>query len=458
MKQSGLNINRLRWISVIVPTLFVVVFELMTRGLFEGSIPSWGHAFVALIAVSAGAWAFSHFVFATVAKLEKEVRERNYRLGLLNALAMEVSESLDIAHVADATARKVVEALKASAAGLALTLDEGVLGGLHLIGQYGLDRKFDVDEAPRALGDDDCECRRAIALGRPVVVPDTSTSASCSGLPAEGANQTCVTVPVKSKGRTIGAVFVARDACRPFEEDEIDLVMAVGSQIGSLLENAQLFANAEAIAVLQERERVAREVHDGLAQTLGYLNVEMGIVDHLVKGGQLDKIEVEIEQMSKVTREAYEDLRQVITDLRVPFSPATSLRRTLREYLEEFNRRTSILCHFEGHHGLPIVLAPSVEVQVIRIVQEALTNVKKHALGCEVWLTVDATEREARVVVRDNGLGFDPEAVLAQRNQFGLRTMRERAESAGGKLTIRSAPGAGTTVSVIVPVRSGRGG
>lgn len=455
MVHNVLSIKRLRWISVIAPTLFVVAFELVAEGfLGRDRVPPWIHALVALVAVAIAASAFSLFVFSTIGKLEKEIRERSHRLGLLNSLGKQLSESLDISEVAESAARNIVDALDADAAGLALALDDERPGSLQLVGHYGLAGLPDINESPMPLGEYDCESARAVALGRPVVVEDTLANPRCSGLLKNDSSQICVAVPVKSKGRNIGAMFVARDASIPFEDNEVELLDAVGSQIGSFLENAHLFANAEALAVMQERERVAREVHDGLAQTLGYLNVQMGVVEHLVRSGEVTKIQSELEQMTDVTRRAYDDLRQVISDLRFPVS-AAGLRRAIREYADDFSRRTGIACHFEAHHGLPIVLAPSVEVQIIRIVQESLANVKKHARDAEVWLTVEASEEQAHVAVRDNGPGFDPIAALAQRHQFGLRTMTERAESAGGKLIIRSTPGEGTTVSLTVPMRRG---
>ncbi len=448
-----MNVRTLRWISVIVPTVSVVAFEVITRSLYGDVVPSWAHVMVALGAVSSGAFAFSTFVFATVARLETEVVERNRRLATLNALAAAVSESLDLEQVAAATTRSVLAAMTADAAGLALVSEEE--GRLQLVGQDGLPVQL-VPEESAGLGQHDCECRKAVAVGRPVVVEDSGESAGCAGLFGEEKARTCLTVPVKSKGRTIGAIFVARDRRRPFAGDEVELVAAVGSQVGTALENAQLFSKTEALAVLQERERVAREVHDGLAQTLGYLNVQMGIVDHLLSTGKPAKAQAEIEEMALVTREAYQDLRQAVVDLRTPLSSTGGLRRTLREYVEKFSRQTGIACHFEGHRGAPAILPPTAEVQLVRIVQEALTNVKKHAPGSEVWLSVEATSREARVAVRDSGPGFDLESAVMRGGQFGLHTMRERAESVGGTLRIDTRPGAGTTVEVVVPLEGGR--
>ncbi|HKZ50162.1 MAG TPA: GAF domain-containing sensor histidine kinase, partial [Dehalococcoidia bacterium] len=305
------------------------------------------------------------------------------------------------------------------------------------------------------LGQYDCECRKAVASGRPVVVEDIRQNVACAGLFADKRARTCATVPVKSKGRTIGAIFVARQRENPFAREEVELIAAIGLQVGTVLENAQLLSKAEALAVLQERERVAREVHDGLAQTLGYLNVQMGIVGRLLASEELPKAREELEEMTRVTREAYQDLRQAIVDLRAPLPSTGGLRRTLREYAERFSHQTGILCHFEGHRGLPAILPPTAEVQLIRIVQEALTNVRKHAPGSEVWLSVEASERAVRVAIKDDGPGFDVEAAL-RGSQLGLKTMKERAQSIGGALRIDSRPGVGTTLEVTVPLETGR--
>jgi two-component system nitrate/nitrite sensor histidine kinase NarX len=139
----------------------------------------------------------------------------------------------------------------------------------------------------------------------------------------------------------------------------------------------------------------------------------------------------------------------------MPLSSTGGLRRSLREYAEKFSRQAGIPCHFEGYHGPPAVLSPHAEVQLIRIVQEALTNVKKHASGSQAWLSVDTTEREVRVAIRDDGPGFDLQSTVVRGRQFGLQTMKERAEDVGGIFRIDSRPGAGTTVEVVIPLAKG---
>lgn len=449
-----MSVRQLRWISVIAPTVFVGAFEIVTRSVYGNLVPPWVHVVVALAAVSLAAFAFSTFVFASMRGVEKEIRERNSRLAVLNALAADVSESLDIEQVAAATTRSVLASMNAKAAGLALVSEED--GSLQLIAQDGLAVQCAPENGAFPLGANDCECRKAVTLGRPVLVEDTTQSMSCTGLLGETTG-TCLAVPVKSKGRTTGAIFVARDRSNPWQREDVDLITAVGAQVGTALENAQLFSKAEALAVLQERERVSREVHDGLAQTLGYLNVQMGILDRLLTSGETAKAQAEVNEMALVTRDAYQDLRQAIVDLRMPLSSTPGLRRTLREYAEKFSRQTGISCKFEGHRGPPAVISPTAEVQLVRIVQEAMANIKKHAPGSEAWLSIEVKNQEALVVIKDNGPGFDLETTIVRGRQYGLQTMKERAESVGGRLRIDSRPGDGTVVEVMVPLEKGRG-
>jgi len=445
-----ISIRTLRWISVVVPTAFVVVFELITRSLYDDFVPAWGHTVVILTAVSVAAFAFSTFVFATMARLEREIRERNRRLSLLNTVAAEASESLDLEEVCAAITRNIRRALGVDSVGLTLASEDD--GELKLVAHSG--EPLEMGHQESGLGPADCECQRALALGQPVVVADSTDSAGCAGV-LGGEPSTCVSVPIRAKGASVGAIFAVRARSRPFDADEVGLIVALASQVGPALQNAQLFSKTGAIAVLQERQRVAREVHDGLAQTLGYLNVQMGIVDHLLTSGDPARAQSELETMARVTREAYGDLRQAIMDLRTAPAATGGLRRTLRENLERFALETGIPCHFEGHRGAAAVLPPASEVQLIRIVQEGLANVKKHAPGAQVWLSVEAGHRWVRVVLRDDGPGFDP-VVAAAGGRFGLQTMKERAEGIGGTLELESRPGAGTRLEITAPTEESR--
>lgn len=441
-----MSIRKLRWITVIAPTVFVVAFELVTRVMTLDIVPAWGHVVVALAAISSAAFAFSTFVFASVSNLERQVSERNRRLAVLNSVAAHASESLDLQEVANAIAADLIEGLDADAAAVALESEED--GELRPAGQAGQGLELGVNHM---LGGADCECRRVVTLDRPLVIENAHEAPSCARIVAARKPATCVSAPVRSKGKGIGALLVLRAGRRSFNNDEVDLVSALGSQVGPVLQNAQLFSKSGAIAMLQERQRVAREVHDGLAQTLGYLNVQMGIIDQLCASGDIDSVRSELQTMAGVTRDAYEDLRQSIADLRTPVALGVGVRRTLREYVERFSLQTGIRSFFEGHTGIPAVLSNESEAHLLRIVQEALNNVRKHAAGATVWVRAEADSHRLTVHIRDDGPGFDPEAVRRE-HRYGLRTMAERAEASGGTLSVDSRPGEGTTVQIAMPV------
>ena len=441
-----MSIRTLRWITVIAPTTFVVAFEFVTRVLTPDIVPGWGHVVVALAAISSAAFAFSTFVFTSVSHLERQVSERNRRLAVLNSVAAHANESLDLQEVANAIAGDLIEGLDADAA--AVTLEGEDDGELRLVGQAGRGLELGLNQM---LGAADCECRRVVALDHPLVIENAHEAPSCARVVAGGKPATCVSAPVRSKGNGIGALLVLRAGRRTFSKDEVDLVSALGSQVGPVLQNAQLFSKSGAIAMLQERQRVAREVHDGLAQTLGYLNVQMGIIDQLCATGELAAVRAELHTMASVTRDAYEDLRHSITDLRTPVALGGGVRRTLREYVERFSLQTGIRTHFEGHTGTPAVLSTESEAHLLRIVQEALNNVRKHAAGATVWVSVEADSRRVNVHIRDDGPGFDA-ATVRQDHRYGLRTMVERAEASGGTLAVESRPGQGTTIEVMMPV------
>src|SRR3989337_776844 len=157
-----MNERTLRWISVVVPTTSVVVFELLTHVLFYDAVPVWVNVTVAFGGVTMGGSAFSAFVFGTMGRLERELRERNRRLALLNSVATAASESLDLDEVASAITRNVMQALTTDAAGLALVSEED--GELRLVAQSGLPPN--ITDASGQLGPYDCECRKALHPGR----------------------------------------------------------------------------------------------------------------------------------------------------------------------------------------------------------------------------------------------------------------------------------------------------
>ena len=239
--------------------------------------------------------------------------------------------------------------------------------------------------------------------------------------------------------------------CLIVRPDDLRVLEGIGEQIALGVENAHLHEQVLDRAVLEERERIARELHDGLAQVLGFINTQTQAVKKLLESGKTGEATFELETMGAVSREVYADVREAIVGLR---TAPKGLIPTIREYMSRLPRMNG--CEFEldvSERTEGLVLAPATEIQLVRIVQEALSNVRKHAGASRVDVIIEADEEEVGVSIVDNGHGFDP--LQLDRTgwpRLGLQTMRERAQAIGGAFDISSAPGEGTRVSVRVPL------
>ncbi len=205
----------------------------------------------------------------------------------------------------------------------------------------------------------------------------------------------------------------------------------------------------EAMAVGQERQRLARELHDSVAQSLGYLHLTLAAVEGRVAEGRAEGLRAELADLKQAARDAYDEARQAIFGLRGMVSRRLGLVPTLTEYLHDWSRRTGIAVDLRAGAAEAVTLSPAAEVQLIGIVQEAMANVRKHAHASSVVVRVESGTRWARLSFEDDGVGFDPDE---RRESFGLAMMRERAETADGTLTIASRPGHGTRVTVEFPL------
>ncbi len=260
-------------------------------------------------------------------------------------------------------------------------------------------------------------------------------------------------IPLKAEGKVVGALDLATRDRRQLLARELQLLTSIGNQIGVAIDRARLYDQVQNLAVAEERGRIAREVHDGVAQVLGYVNTKTLAVRKLLDTGEVDLAREELSQLESAAKEVYADLREAVLGLRSALYQRNGFILALEEYLEGFCQMFRIPVAFSSAPGNGAIhLNPQAEIQLIRVIQEALSNVRKHSGASQAWVTIEAAEVEIRVAIRDNGRGFDPSQLSRRaRPRFGLQTMRERAEAIGGRLEIRSHPGAGTEVLVTIP-------
>jgi two-component system nitrate/nitrite sensor histidine kinase NarX len=244
-----------------------------------------------------------------------------------------------------------------------------------------------------------------------------------------------------------GALQLFSRARRDFNADDLSLLSCIGNQIGVAVENAYNAQRVEQMAILEERHRLAREIHDSLAQTLGYLNLKTELLESSVQHAELDRAREEIVDVRRVVREACYDVRESIDGLRA--TDEGGLIQMATDYLREFSQRAALATEC-AVSPTDRILSPVAETEVLRIIQEALTNVRKHAQAKRVRLKIGGEGDALQVEVADDGKGFNP-AALTPANHFGVRIMRERAERLGGRFEIESERGSGTRVRVCVP-------
>jgi len=218
---------------------------------------------------------------------------------------------------------------------------------------------------------------------------------------------------------------------------------------------AQLLEQRQALAMLHERERLARELHDSLGQAFAFVNAQGQAIHRLLSRGEIAAADEYTLRLVEVAREADVDIRESIMGLRVALS-GQGFFPVLAKYLTEYQKNYGILTQLERPDAMQDgVFEPLIEVQLLRILQEALTNVRKHADASCVRIAFALENHCATVTVQDAGQGFDPVAWSEETGEHvGLRVMRERAEEVGGSLSLHSLPGQGTEVVVRMPVKN----
>ncbi|MDA1349700.1 MAG: GAF domain-containing protein, partial [Chloroflexi bacterium] len=285
--------------------------------------------------------------------------------------------------------------------------------------------------------------------GEPIISRDLAGDDRFEGeCIASGGYRTLYALPLRRAGKTIGVLAtVARDSEAPGDQGELRLLELIADHIAIAVENARLHEEVQTLAILTERDRLAKEMHDGLGQVLGYVNTKAQAVKEMLKGGQVDEAIVQMGQLEVAAQETYDDVREAILALSAG-GRKQRLLDSLSDYVDRFadlaGLRTELVVE-----GTPFQFNPAVEVQLLRIVQEGLANARKHAEASRARVLISFVDHGTRVVVEDDGRGFDPtRAVPGPWPHLGLRSMQERAAAIGATFSLDTVPGKGTRVIV----------
>jgi signal transduction histidine kinase len=259
-----------------------------------------------------------------------------------------------------------------------------------------------------------------------------------------------IAVPLTGGEDALGALVVRTGRRRP-PEQTLRLFRAIGDQVGLALRTAALSAESQKTAVLSERARLAREIHDTLAQQLTAVVLQLEAADGFV-GRDEGRAQAALDTARDMARSALQEARRSVWDLRPTPLTATGLVAALAAEVDHWRERSEIAATFRAD-GIrrPLSLSPTAEVALLRILQEALTNVGRHSGAKLVAVRLERMADQVRLTVEDDGAGFVT-ARDAREGSFGLVGMAERARLAGGRLTVMSTPGKGTTLAVQVPL------
>jgi two-component system nitrate/nitrite sensor histidine kinase NarX len=253
-------------------------------------------------------------------------------------------------------------------------------------------------------------------------------------------------------GTSLGVLLSVNLRAQNFSQRHLSLLQTLASQVTLVVRNSQLVAEIEFKTLMAERTRLAREIHDGLAQTLGFLKLQNAQMQNYLSQKDDAKLKESLIQSYKVLSDAYLDARQAIDGLRIA-PEGFGILKWLEQTLIEFEENSGLEGTLEESHEFSD-LEPEVQAQLIRIVQEALSNIRKHAYAKGVWISLSQEENDLVLEVRDDGCGFEPDDIPST-SRYGLQGMRERAELIGADFQVISRLHEGTIIRIRLPLTSG---
>lgn len=372
--------------------------------------------------------------------LSQQVEEQARKLSALQEILESVSAPAELPVVLNKSLRAALAAAKGHAGFIHLREKTGKT--MRLVARHGIPDS--IAEKMATISSRDGLVAWVARNKEPLLITNIANDPRTIYLSASADLKVYVGVPI-SRGRRVWGTLsiVAKDPAQ-FGVDELELLASVGEEIGLVVENARLRRQAERLLVVQERNRLARELHDSVTQSLYSVTLFAEAGRRTALAAKNEETAEYFAQIGRTGRQALKEMRLLIHKLRPSILSQEGLVRALQQRLNSVEGRAGIENRLvvEGEAKL----SPLLEDALHQIAQEALNNALKHALASEVAVCLDSSHSEHVVLrIEDNGQGFDL-AVAAQSDGMGLTSMRERAESFGGEVRIQSGPDQGTIV------------
>ncbi len=377
---------------------------------------------------------------------------------LMNAIAGVLNRSKNVREALGETLRLVASLLGIESGWVFLR----ERGQFALATSCGLPSSLAADGAVRMNGD--CRCLALLAEGQ---LPLAVNIVDCQRMEKAGLQSRHASVPLRASASTVGLMNLVLPGGRTFDERKLQILSAIGDQIGLAVERGLLFDEVTAkersrgellekllTAHEDERRRIARELHDEAGQSLTALIVNLELA---AQEPSADRLRGQLGQLRELAERTLAEIRRLIYDLRPSILDDLGLVAALRWYAKNLLDPQGIAWTLSVS-GVSGRLPAKLETAAFRLVQEALTNVLKHAEASTVTVGMSAAGRELHVRIEDNGRGFDPRRSRSadRSGGFGLLGMQERVELVGGRWEVQSTPGVGTVVTAVLPIRDER--
>jgi two-component system nitrate/nitrite sensor histidine kinase NarX len=362
-------------------------------------------------------------------------------LDIQYAIATSLSQPGSLEQLLDGFLDTFIELVDARAASVRLATADG---GTRLIASRGL--AAEVVERDRVMPAGSCPCAVAASEGGLRIQSGTAPCAALIGRPMLERDCTeFVAVPAQYQDRILGVYNLFLD--RPLAamgEDMPDLLISVGRHLGLAIEKARLESEARRLAIMEERNLIGNELHDSLAQSLIGMRLQLKLLGESLGRKDIGAAQYEASRLRRAMTQANADLRELLTNFRLKIDDA-GLVPTIAGLVERFGRETGIAVFFQNECRA-LALTPAQEIQVFFIIQEALTNIRKHSGARNVRILLNNEDDLYTVLIEDDGLGMaDAEGDVAG-GHAGLAIMRERTERLQGQIVIESEPGEGTRI------------
>ncbi|OGO36041.1 MAG: hypothetical protein A2W35_15155 [Chloroflexi bacterium RBG_16_57_11] len=375
--------------------------------------------------------------------LEKQIAIRTQHLSTLYSLNAIASEPLELYDFLDQALEITLDAMKSSA-GVIHFLDEKGQG-LYLVVQRALPREVATSLEKISIHDD--FWNNLVHSPTPLVLPDLVGDPV---IPPQlvsldhPASRAYIGAPLRAKGQALGLLSLFGETILDYTIEDITLFMTIADQIGSLVERARLAQQAEMAAVVQERQRLARELHDSVTQLLYSQVLFSGASLKVLRQGNTSLAEQHLARIEQAAQQALKEMRLLVYELRPSNDLDEGLGSALQRRLEAVEKRSGIHAHLALHREPH--LEPPIALALFRIAEEALNNTLKHAQASAVQVSLRAENGRLTLEILDDGRGFDPSE--NPHGGMGLANMRERAAALGSALEISSTVGHGTRVVV----------